>query len=238
MLCFAFERSSRMATIRVNSAGYGREIPKYVAVGARKADPLLLSPRELFTRYSNSLIERPFVTKIITGFIVGCLGDCLIQLIGIHKGGAITAVLDRRRLAVFATVVGFYISPVIHVWFDFLNNIPLLKGLSKIKKSLVMLFIDQTVGALLVNGGFFFAFELAQSIYPPYSGQWGIVSVLSAGQLSLYKNLWKTLLASWTCWPFINLLNFYVIPTQFQVLFANFAAIFWNMFLSAVANSA
>jgi len=186
ILCFAFERNPRIATIRVNSAGYGREIPKYVAVGVRKADPLHLSPRELFTRYSNSLIERPFVTKIITGFIVGCLGDYLIQIIGIHKGGAMTAVLDRRRLAVFATVVGFYISPVIHVWFDFLNNIPLLKGLSKIKKSLVMMFIDQTAGALLVNGGFFFAFELVWCIVKYLYLHFIIMLILSSLRLKAY----------------------------------------------------
>jgi len=165
LLCFGFERIPKLVALRTNSAGYGRKIPKYVAVGVNKVDPLLLGPRELFTRYSNSLIERPFVTKIITGFIVGCMGDYFIQLIGIYKGGGeITAVLDKRRLAVFATVVGFYISPVIHVWFDFLNNIPLLKDLSKINKSLVMLFIDQTLGALLVNGGFFFAFELVHHV--------------------------------------------------------------------------
>ena len=117
------------------------------------------NPKELFNWYSNNLIEHPYITKIITGCIVGCLGDYLIQLINIKKSNGLL-LLDNRRLMVFSTVVGFYISPIIHMWFSFLNNLTFLKDLSKLKRTLIMLFIDQTLGAVLVNGGFFFAFEM------------------------------------------------------------------------------
>ena len=123
-----------------------------------------LNPKELFHWYSNNLIEHPYITKIITGTIVGCLGDYLIQLINIKKSNGLI-LLDKRRLMVFSTVIGFYISPAIHIWFSFLNNLALIKDLSKIKKTLIMLLIDQTLGAVLINSGFFFAFEMVIYLY-------------------------------------------------------------------------
>jgi hypothetical protein len=44
------------------------------------------------------------------------------------------------------------------------------------------------------------------------------------------------MIANWYCWPIINFVNFLVIPLNYRVLFANFCAVFWNMYLSNVAN--
>ena len=57
-----------------------------------------------------------------------------------------------------------------------------------------------------------------------------------AGTKSTKNNLWETLVANWYCWPVINFVNFLVVPLQYRVLVSNLAAVFWNMFLSNVAN--
>ena len=70
---------------------------------------------------------------------------------------------DYRRLGVFSSVAGFYIAPVINVWFNWLNSIAMPASFNNIGKALVQMAIDQTVGATVITAGFFFAFELVSS---------------------------------------------------------------------------
>jgi hypothetical protein len=111
--------------------------------------------------YNTLLQEKPYVTKILSSAIVGGLGDVLIQLLGCFQRKQPFQV-DLRRLAVFSTVAGIYIAPVIHVWFDLLEKMKLNRfvGDGKFAKALAMIFLDQTVATLLVTVGFFYAFEL------------------------------------------------------------------------------
>jgi len=112
---------------------------------------------------------------------------------------------------------------------------------NNVKKALAMMAVDQTVGATVITAGFFYAFELAQRMIPPYSGSTNVISflstVLEAGWSCTLKNLWTTLVVNWYCWPIINFVNFLVIPLPYRVLFSNFASVFWNMFLSSVVNA-
>ena len=143
---------------------------------------------------------------------------------------------DYRRLLVFFTVTALYIAPVINVWFNWLNNgMPLPASLSNVAKAGIMMIADQTIGAVGVTIGFFYAFELANKIFPPYDMN-NKETFWEAGTKSTKNNLWETLVANWYCWPVINFLNFLVVPLQYRVLVSNLAAVFWNMFLSNVAN--
>jgi hypothetical protein len=77
---------------------------------------------ENFIDFINTNLEKyPYVTKIISSGIVGCLGDILIQLV---KNGGSWQALDMRRLIVFVAVAAFYIAPVVNIWFNWLNAIP------------------------------------------------------------------------------------------------------------------
>jgi len=72
--------------------------------------------------YNDKLEKYPYRTKIISSGVVGGLGDILIQLV--NNGGLIHA-LDMRRLIVFTSVAAFYIAPVINIWFNWLNTMPI-----------------------------------------------------------------------------------------------------------------
>lgn len=181
--------------------------------------------------YSEKLISNPYSTKMLSSAVVGAIGDLLSQYLG--KTREIRYQL--RRILVFMSVASLYVAPVIHVWFNFLNNIPIPSGVGSSVKALVMLGIDQTIGAFFINIGFFMAFELAQRLIPPYFDQ--ELSYFDQTIDSLKKNLWRTLVASWYCWPFINFAIFRFVPLHFRVLASNSAAVFWNVFLSMVANS-
>ena len=46
----------------------------------------------------------------------------------------------------------------------------------------------------------------------------------------------ETLLTNWKIWPLASTINFWLMPVQYQVLFANFVGLFWNMILSYIAS--
>jgi hypothetical protein len=121
--------------------------------------------KRLFHSYNQNLLNHPYITKVISSAVVGGLGDLLMQLWVPYIQGKSVIQLDLRRLTVFATVSGLYFAPVIHVWFNWLNSLQsyLPENASNAKRALMMISIDQTVGNVLVNGGFFYAFELVRS---------------------------------------------------------------------------
>ena len=45
-------------------------------------------------------------------------------------------------------------------------------------------------------------------------------------------NIWSTLCVNWGLWTPAQMINFYVMPLRYQVLFSNFVALVWNSFLS------
>ena len=151
-----------------------------------------------------------------------------------RSGSSFSATFSPRRLLVFATVAAFYIAPAIGMWFSYLNSISLFDGFSNFNKALGMMFIDQTIGAVLINMGFFVAFEFVQQLYPPYPSLRS--NFLAEAQKSIRSNFWITMKTNWMCWPLINFVNFLVIPLRYRLLFLNFFAVAWNMFLSGIAN--
>lgn len=93
---------------------------------------------------------------MVSSAIVGGLGDILIQNVQNAKS---KKPFDYRRLFVFSLVAGLYIAPVIHLWFDFLDKLPVFVGSGNVQKSAVMMLLDQTFGAVVINAFFFVAFE-------------------------------------------------------------------------------
>lgn len=123
----------------------------------------------LLKSYSSLLDKFPYPTKMVTSAFIGALGDYLVQTFEARKT---KKALDLRRVAVFATVCGLYIAPVIHVWFEYLNVMPFLTNMGKYSKAFAMMFVDQSVGATVITLGFFYAFEAVSTLplsKPAYS---------------------------------------------------------------------
>ena len=195
---------------------------------------------KLLEGYSSLLLKYPYTTKILSSAAVGGTGDFIIQVIQNKKKSPsvnnIFKLVDFRRWIVFTTVAGLYIAPALHLWFNYLGYLQFPAQFSKFQIAFVQMLLDQTIGALIINYGFFYAFELSNVIFPPYKPNTNY-NFLQLGTQAVKKNLWSAMIANWYCWPIINFLNFLFIPLHFRLLVSNFAAVFWNMYLSTIANA-
>jgi hypothetical protein len=126
-----------------------------------------------FDSYNHCLIRHPYKTKIVSSMFIAGLGDFLSQVVVPYvKDGIQTPTLNLKRLLIFSLVAGLYFAPVIHLWFNFLNSIQLPSfsedskdsTKNKVMKALTMTTIDQTIGAVFINAGFFYAFEFVRSV--------------------------------------------------------------------------
>lgn len=169
---------------------YARASLLYESNGLKKEGKVLTTiAKNMMASYNRNLVKYPYITKILTSGFVGGMGDMLIQSIDIFKRhdlkfnfnfldilGFITSQIDRRRLLVFTTVSSLYIAPIINFWFNFLNKITAPDDgfdsqislqineskFNKVKRAMKMMILDQTIGALVVSIGFFYAFELVK----------------------------------------------------------------------------
>mmetsp|Transcript_11286 Transcript_11286/g.10920 ORF Transcript_11286/g.10920 Transcript_11286/m.10920 type:complete len:298 (-) Transcript_11286:2306-3199(-) len=198
----------------------------------KQSGTLIMLFKSLLDSYGKLLEISPIKTKIVTSAIIGALGDSIIQM---YESTKTKKRFNFRRLVVFSTVTGLYIAPFLHVWLDYLNVLPFLSKLGNFQKAFSMLLIDQTIGAIAINIGFFFAFEASEALYPPYSEK--SKHFLRTGWEATKENFGVAIIANWYYWPFISFANFLLIPLQYRVLFCNGAAIFWNIFMSSVVNN-
>ncbi len=85
---------------------------------------------------------------------------------------------------------------------------------------------DQLLFAPIILAGFFVTNSLFED--PSTEG-------LKKGIKSYKEKIWETLKINWMIWPLATTINFWFMPVQYQVLFANFVGLFWNIILSYIA---
>ena len=125
--------------------------------------------------------------------------------------------------------MGFaYIAPALHLWYCKLLprvQAAVFPTASKTVKVLGSMALDQLVFAPVLLTGFF-----------PFNQVVADRDVRSFGKgvAVCREKLWETLLGNWKIWPIASTVNFWFMPVQYQVLFANFVGLFWNMVLSFI----
>jgi hypothetical protein len=133
----------------------------------------------------------------------------------------------KRNLDFFA--LGFtYIAPALHVWYcKLLPRISsaLFSASSKPVRVFGCMLFDQLL----------FAPALLTVMFP--FNQIIIDRDVNAWKkgVEVWKNKFEeTLLSNWKIWPLASTINFWLMPVQYQVLFANFVGLFWYMLLSYI----
>ena len=193
---------------------------------------------KLIESYSLALGRNPLKVKMISTGIISSLGDIICQTIEMNNDDGKT--FDFHRLSVFSSVGFFYIAPLLHWWFNVLNTIPSKlfgTNITNFMNATTMIFIDQSVASFVVLSGFFFFYELFNSVYSDPINAFKFEFIEKA-TTAWKTGLFPTLKANWVFWPFVNFFCFLLIPVKFQLLFSNIMATFWNIYLSKASSEA
>ncbi|GIZ40279.1 hypothetical protein CKM354_000362500 [Cercospora kikuchii] len=133
---------------------------------------------------------------------------------------------DFERLTRFMAY-GFMMAPVQHKWFGFLNRIfPIVSGEGKgTTNALRRVAFDQFLFAPVGLAAFFTFMTVAEG-----GGKRAVVRKFQDVYLPALK-------ANFIVWPLVQVLNFRVMPIQFQIPFVSTVGIFWTAYLSLTNSS-
>lgn len=166
----------------------------------------------LWGAYNRALASSPLLTKAVTTAAISAIGNVFCQLAVEGRPS-----LDGRRVAVFTGLGFVWVAPALHVWFGFLNriipgggNTGALTRMALDQGAWAPLFIASMITLLtLIDGG-------------------GPDKVKAA-----LKSDWaKSVKANWVLWVPAQFVNFRYVAPQHQLLFANVAALAWNVWFS------
>jgi len=210
----------------------------------------------LIAKFNGYYAERPVLTMMITNAVLGGVADTVAQSItairmrAVRKPGGVTEddslaieiheldknnplnaqelipeskvlppPFDFERLARFMGY-GFMMAPVQFKWFQFLSRAFPITKTSAFAPAMKRVAFDQLVFAPVGIVIFFTVMTIAEG-----GGK-------RAVQHKLRDMYLPTLKANFMVWPTVQILNFRVIPIQFQLPFVSSVGIAWTAYLS------
>ena len=141
---------------------------------------------------------------------------------------------DKTRIIKKMMCGSFFAGPLLHFWFS--KGIPFIitkflpskfsyfKLLTKRKIILASIFFDQLFFSVFFN----INFSIINSFL--FNGK----NFKESVKLSK-NNIWSIMKKNWKYWPFVQFINFSIIPMNFKVLWVNIFGIIWNLYLLSIA---
>ncbi|KAN0117335.1 vacuolar membrane protein [Hyaloscypha variabilis] len=210
----------------------------------------------LASKFNSYYADRPVLTMMITNAVLGGIADTVaqsitaIRLAALRKPGGITKddtmaieihELDRKnplleqelipdskflpppfdfeRLTRFMAY-GFLMAPVQFKWFKFLSKAFPVTQKSGLGAALKMVVFDQLIFAPVGIATFFTVMTIAEG---------GGRRAVSHKLRDMYL---PTLKANFMVWPLVQIINFRLMPLQFQLPFVSSIGIAWTAYLS------
>jgi len=172
--------------------------------------------QRFWTSYTRAVDQKPLLTKAITSAVLAAAGDVLAQLVASKNGE-----LDVVRILRFAAVNGILVGPTFHFWYGSLSKLVPWGGFSG---AMVRMVPDQ----LVFSPAFLFVFlSVVRTAATPLEG-------LQPPSRDLW---WTANCINWSVLPITQLMNFWLIPLNLQVLFSNFIAVGMSAVMSFLAAS-
>ena len=175
--------------------------------------------------YDSLLKRRPLPTKMASSGTASAVVDLLAQTI-------VGNTYDPRRTLVFAAIGVFYFAPLLHLWYKALHKLE-RRGVTSGKFTrrqviFLQLLMNQSIGAMCANGGFFYAYAAFDRWLP--GG--GNAPILETASRAFHRKFWRIMKANWVVWPLPSLVNLALVPLDYRVLFMNCFAVVWKCVLS------
>jgi len=210
----------------------------------------------LIAKFNSYYYERPVLTMMITNAVLGGIADTVaqsittIRLTALRKPGGLTKddtvaieihELDRKnplnevelipnskflpppfdfeRLTRFMAY-GFLMAPIQFKWFNFLSRAFPVTKTSGLAPAMKRVAFDQLIFAPVGIATFFTAMTIAEG---------GGRRAVSHKLRDMYL---PTLKANFMVWPLVQIINFRLMPIQFQLPFVSSVGIAWTAYLS------
>ena len=180
--------------------------------------------------YDSLLKRRPLPTKMASSGAASALGDALAQTI-------IGNTYDPRRTLVFAAIGVFYFAPLLHLWYKTLNSLE-KSGVSSgrfTRRQIIglQLLMNQSIGAMCANGGFFYAYAAFDRWLPGGAN----APIIETASKAFHRKFWRIMKANWVVWPLPSFVNLALVPLDYRVLFMNCFAVVWKCVLSLLTRA-
>ncbi|XP_077291409.1 mpv17-like protein 2 isoform X1 [Arctopsyche grandis] len=158
-------------------------------------------------------------TNVTISISLSSLGDYLEQKYEIYIKELETWNRTRTMHMGFS---GMTVGVICHHWYKFLDRrLPGRTLVTVIKKML----IDQTICSPIVITTFFLSVALFEDI------------TVEEFKTELKQKFWRLYAAEWVVWPPAQLINFYLLPTKYRVLYDNTISLGYDIFTSQVKHS-
>ncbi|XP_038208642.1 protein Mpv17 [Zerene cesonia] len=178
----------------------------------------IMKVREIFQFYQKLLNRRPYLVQAVqTGTLMGA-GDIISQTLIEKKS---LKEFDYSRTLKFSSIGFCFGGPALRVWYGLLNR---HVGSSGKTVAMKKVFVDQVVFAPT------FLFSLLVALGTLQGKKWDAI------QNDINANYFDILKTNYYIWPWVQLVNFYYVPLQYQVLVVQSVALFWNTYLSYKTN--
>ncbi|QDS71184.1 Protein required for ethanol metabolism [Venturia effusa] len=165
--------------------------------------------------YQAKLASRPLLTQSLTTMVLFATGDTLAQQ-GVERRGL--ANQDLKRTGRMALYGGAIFGPAATTWFSFLQRRVILgNNPSSNATILTRVALDQ----LIFTPANLLCFLSSQAVMEGTSPRAKIESTYGT---AITKN--------WMVWPWVQLVNFKVVPLEHRVLVVNVVSLGWNCYLS------
>lgn len=158
------------------------------------------------------LASRPLLTQSITTAVLFATGDTMAQQLVEKKGIRNHDLARSGRMALYG---GAVFGPAATTWFKFLQHKVVLKN--KNAEILARVACDQGIFAGINLFVFLSSMAIMEGTSP---------------RDKLEKSYWPALTTNWMIWPFVQAINFKLIPLHHRVLVVNVVSLGWNCYLS------
>ncbi|XHF97283.1 hypothetical protein AWENTII_000876 [Aspergillus wentii] len=214
----------------------------------------LAAAMRLAAKFNSYYAEKPVLTTMVTNAVLGGIADTVAQLITAFKTRSARTLpttgddfisievheldkekppavgelgysrnlappFDFERLTRFMSY-GFFMAPVQFLWFGFLSRAFPLTKVNPTLPALKRVAVDQFIFAPFGLVCFFTFMTVAEG---------GGKRALARKFQDVYM---PTLKANFVLWPAVQILNFRVVPIQFQIPFVSSVGIAWTAYLS------